>query len=83
MSDTPNENLTALENTTPNNDEEIRAKLLADGVEENDITPELIIERREVDGRIEDTAMMANETLAAWRRRLNQARESLDGATQE
>lgn len=83
MSDTPNESPLIQESTLIDKDAEIRAQLLADGVPESDITPELISERLEIDGKLDDTAMISGETLAAYRRRLLSAAEEAANITPE
>jgi len=70
MSETAPENTTSPEFTEDQLDSEVRAKIIADGVPETEITHELIAERIEIDGKLADTAMISGETVEAWRRRL-------------
>jgi len=78
MSETTTESTTGQEHTAEQIDAEIRAKLIADWVPEEEITSELIAERIEIDGRLDDTAMISGETIDAWRRRLLEAAEERD-----
>ena len=83
MADTPNENLATEEQPQVKTDAEIRELMIADGVNEIDITPELIAERKVIDGKLDDTAMISGETLAAYRRRLLKEAEKIANTTPE